>query len=177
MKRFLSIALCCLFLSFFANNGQAQNKIGYISLQELITAMPEYKQAEKELAEFGNALNELAIDYRSEYNTKDSIFKADSTSWSKAMRDVKRQELRDLGIKVINFQQEANQKMEQKEQELLVPIQQKAVTTTQTVAKENGYAYVLSKESLISFPASDDLLPLVAKKMGIKLETAAPTGK
>jgi outer membrane protein len=54
-----------------------------------------------------------------------------------------------------------------KEQELLAPIQQKAVQTSQAVAKENGYAYILPKEQLISFPAADDILPLVLKKLNI----------
>jgi len=47
------------------------------------------------------------------------------------------------------------------------------------VAKENGYAYVYTKEALLVAPTSDDLLPLVAKKLNLKLPTGvtqqAPT--
>lgn len=86
-----------------------------------------------------------------------------------------------LALKAFNFQNEANQLLQNRENELIAPIQQKAVSTTQAVAKENGYAYVLSKELLISFPNSDDMLPLVAKKLGLKIETSTaspkPTGK
>jgi outer membrane protein len=181
MKRLLPVVLFCLFLS--ATGLQAQNKIGYISLQELIPAMPEYKKAETELADYGKALNELLVQYRNEYDTKDSIFKADSAKWSKAVRDVKRQELNDLAMKVYTFQQDASKKLQQKENDLITPIQQKAVTTTQAVAKEYGYTYVLSKETLIAFPTADDMLPLVAKKLGLKIDTPTaaappkPTGK
>ncbi len=83
------------------------------------------------------------------------------------MREIKRKELNELYIKIVNFNQSAQQSMQKKEQELLEPIQQKAVQTTQAVAKENGYAYILSKEQLIAFPAADDILPLVAKNLAL----------
>jgi outer membrane protein len=80
--------------------------------------------------------------------------------------------LNELYVKWTNFvNQEAQQMMNQHEQELLAPIQEKAVTTSQAVAKENGYAYILPKEQLIAFPAADDILQLVFKKLNI---TPAP---
>ncbi len=42
---------------------------------------------------------------------------------------------------------------QQKQQELISPIQKKALDAVQAVAKENGYAYVLSKEGAAGFPA------------------------
>jgi outer membrane protein len=63
--------------------------------------------------------------------------------------------------------------MNQHEQELLAPIQDKAVSTSQAVAKENGYAYILPKEQLIAFPAADDILPLVFKKLNISKDAPA----
>ena len=171
MKRILPVVLCGLFLSIFTSGLQAQNKIGYISIQELIVAMPEYKKAEADLNDFGKALNEQFGDIQKDYNRKDSIYNVDSTKWTQAVRDVKRKELNELRIKVYTFQQEANQSLQKREQDLLTPIQQKAVATAQAVAKENGYAYILPKEQLIHFPQGDDIFPLVAKKLGLKLET------
>ncbi len=43
------------------------------------------------------------------------------------------------------------------------------------VAKANGYAYVLNKEALLVAPPGDDLLPLVAKKLNIKLPVNTAT--
>src|SRR5688572_19357757 len=126
MKRVLPLVMICLFVSAIGTGLQAQNKIGYISLQELIPAMPEYKKAETELADYGKALNELLIQYRNEFDAKDSIFKTDSLKWSKAVRDVKRGELNELALKVYNFQQDATKKLQQKENDLITPIQQKA---------------------------------------------------
>lgn len=184
MKRILPFVAVCLMIFAIGSDVQAQNKIGYISLQELIPAMPEYKKAETDLADYGKALNEQLNDYRKNFDIKDSIYKADSAKWTPAMREVKKRELNELAMKVYTFQQDAQQLLQKKENDLIVPIQQKAVQTTQAVAKENGYSYILSKEQLIHFPVSDDVLPLVAKKLGLNLDKPAaavappkPTGK
>jgi outer membrane protein len=160
-----------------STRAKAQVKIGYISLQELMVAMPEYKTAEKDMADYQQALVEQGADYQKAFMTKDSIFKADSSKWTQANKDVKRKEINELYLRWANFNQEAQKLIEKREQDLIAPIQQKAVETTRTVAKENGYSYVLSKEQLISFPATDDMFPLVAKKLNLKTETkpAAPS--
>jgi outer membrane protein len=175
--------MCCLFVSALHTGVQAQNKIGYISLQELIPNMPEYKEAETKLGEYGKALNQQLIEYRRSYETADSVYKMDSGKWNASVRELKKKDLNALALKAYNFQNEANQLLQNRENELITPIQQKAVNTTQAVAKENGYAYVLNKETLIAFPTADDMLPLVAKKLGLKIESPAaaappkPTGK
>ncbi|WP_127129690.1 OmpH family outer membrane protein [Pseudoflavitalea rhizosphaerae] len=176
MKRLFSCLLVTMVLMSVGTGSQAQTRIGYISLQELIVAMPEYKKANGDMQEHQKALQEQANDYQLEFQRKDSIFNVDSTKWTTAMREVKRKELNELYIRIVNFNQTAQQSMQKREQELLAPIQQKAVQTTQAVAKENGYAYILSKEQLIAFPAADDILPLVAKKLGLNLSAAPPSG-
>ena len=41
-----------------------------------------------------------------------------------------------------------------------------------TVAKENGYSYIIDASALIVSPPGDDILPLVKKKLGIINKTA-----
>lgn len=169
------VAVLIIIGIIIANNLQAQNKIGYISLQELITAMPEYKTASTQLQDYQKALIQQGNDHQLEFLRQDSIFKADSSKWNSSMKDIKRKGLNELYIKWTNFvNEEAQQMLNRREQELLAPIQQKAVTTSQAVAKENGYAYILPKEQLIAFPTADDILPLVFKKLSIA--PAAATG-
>jgi len=177
MKRQFVALFSIVALAAAGNQANAQNKIGYISLQELVAAMPEYKTAANDLQDYQKALEQQGNDYQLEFFRGDSTFKADSLKWSPSMKDVKRKELNELYLKWNTFMnQDAQQMLNKREQELLAPIQQKAVTTSQTVAKENGYAYILPKEQLISFPAADDILPLVLKKLNIAPPpaTAAP---
>jgi outer membrane protein len=171
MKRqFVAIVLIFtvgLLANAFQSN--AQNKIGYISLQELISAMPEYKTAGADMQEYQKALVQQGNDLQEEFIAKSNVAKsADTIKWTAAMKEIKRKELNELYLKWTNFvNQEAQQLLNKHEQDLLAPIQEKAVQTSQAVAKENGYAYILPKEQLIAFPSADDILPLVFKKLNI----------
>ena len=171
MKRQFVAVILIFTIGLLANAFQAnaQNKIGYISLQDLIAAMPEYKKAAADMEEYKKALVQQGNDYQQQFVEKQKVATGpDTLKWTSAQKDVKRKELNDLYLKWTNFvNQEAQQMMNQHEQELLAPIQEKAVTTSQAVAKENGYAYILPKEQLIAFPAADDILPLVFKKLNI----------
>jgi outer membrane protein len=104
-----------------------------------------------------------------EYMEKDSLLQSkDTLKYTKAQLELKKREISDMVIKLQGWNQQAQQLYQQKQQELIQPIQKKAVEAVQAVAKENGYAYVLTKEALLSSPPADDLLPLVKKKLGIK---------
>jgi len=81
--------------------------------------------------------------------------------------EIKRKSLVEMYQKLSNYQQQAGQLYQQKRDELIGPIQKKAVDATQTVAKENGYTYVFLKDALLVSPPAEDLLPLVKKKLGI----------
>lgn len=169
------VTLLMVLVSFcFFFTAKAQNKIGHISIQELVNYMPEYKKALQDLDDYEKALVAQGQEYQADYARQDSIFRTDSTGWNAAVKEVKRRELNSIYLKMINFNQEAQKLMESKEQDILRPIQKKAVETTQQVAKENGYGYVLGKEQLIAMPSSDDILPLVLKKLGLS-QTPAET--
>jgi outer membrane protein len=170
----ISLFALAVVLLMSSQKAQSQVKIGYISLQELIVAMPEYKKANEDMTDYQKALQQQSVEYQQEVARLDSVFKADSTKWTAAVKQVKRRQINEAYLKAANFGQEAERMMQTREQELLGPIQQKAVQTTQAVAKENGYTYILSKEQLISFPTADDVLPLVAKKLNISLTPPAP---
>ena len=154
----------------FANsNVNAQTKIGYISLAEFMPGMPEYKNAETSLADYRNALAQNFEDMKRELNEQDSLLNSkDTAKYTKAQLELKRKTFGELYLKVQGYQQQAGEQLQQKQQELYAPVQKKAVDAIQTVAKENGYGYVLAKESLYAYPIADDLLPLVKKKLGIK---------
>lgn len=56
---------------------------------------------------------------------------------------------------------------------MLQPIYMKAMNALNAVAKEGGYTYVYNQEALLVAPPADNLLPLVAKKLNIKLPANA----
>ena len=169
MKKIVTIVVVVMGLVLAGISTKAQSKIGYISLQELIPAMPEYRKADTSLNDYQNALAQNFEDMKKEYVQKDSLLNSkDTLKYSKSQLELKKREISEMLIKLQGWQQQAQQLYQQKQQELIQPIQKKAIDAVQTVAKENGYAFVLTKEALLTSPPADDLLPLVKKKLGIK---------
>ena len=147
----------------------AQNKMGYISVQELVQAMPEYRKADTTLAEYQNALNQQYAERVQDFNLRDSLLSSkDTTKYTRAQLEVKRNDLAKTYVELQQWNQRAQQMYQAKEEETMKPILDKARKAIQDVAKENGYAYVLPKEQLLVSPPGDDILALVKKKLNLR---------
>ena len=169
MKKILTIVVVVMGLMMAGTSVKAQVKIAYISMQGLIPSMPEFKKVDTALNDYQNALGQNFEDMKKEYMEKDSLLNSkDTLKYTKAQLELKKREISDMLIKLQGWQQQAQQMYQQKQQELITPVQKKAMEAVQAVAKENGYTYVLNKEVLLTSPPADDLLPLVKKKLGIK---------
>ena len=169
MKKIVAIVFVATTLTLAGNKLQAQTKFGYISLSELITSMPEYKKADSSMQDYQSALNQNFEDMKREFNEKDSLLSSkDTVKYTRAQIEIKRKQLGELYLKLQGYQQQAGQLYQQKQQDLMAPIQRKAAEIVQTVAKENGFTYVFLKDALLVSPPADDLLPTVKKKLGLK---------
>lgn len=170
MKKIVTVLAVVMGLVMTGNSVKAQaTKIGTISLAELIPNMPEYKKADTAMNDFNSALQQNYDDMVKEYQEQSQLLSGkDTAKFTPAQLELKRKSVGDLLQKLQGWQQTAQQMQQQKNQELLAPIQKKALEAIQTVAKENGYTYVISKDQLLVSPPADDILPLVKKKLGIK---------
>jgi outer membrane protein len=175
MKKFLSVTLFALGLAV-AGEVKAQSKIGYISSQELVGIMPETRKADSTLQDLRNALIQSATDKSNAFYAALDKFNKDSATLSSAVKTVKKNELTKLGQDLSGEEERIQQQLQQRQQELLGPINKKAYEAVQSVAKENGYGYVFEKEALLVAPPGDDILPLVAKKLNIKIPTGNTPG-
>jgi outer membrane protein len=157
-------------------SASAQTKIGYINTEELIGVMPEADKANTDLQEYQGYLEQQYKDMMKELDEKGKQFDTDSSKLSASMKEIKRDELVKLYEKAQNWNQQAQQMYQQKAQEKVTPIRAKAQEAIKTVAKENGYAYILDINAVIVGPPGDDIIGLVKKKLGIK-DQPAPTPK
>ncbi len=173
MKQLFLVA--AMTLSIFG--ASAQNKIGYISTDELIGVMPEAQKADAELKEYQTSLAQQGQDMMKELNDKDSLFVRDSAKLSPSMKEIKRNELVALYQRAQNWNQQAQEMYQQEAQKKIAPLRTKALDAIRAVAKESGYAYILDINSVIVGPPGDDVLALVKKKLGIKDAPAAPAKK
>ena len=165
MKRVLFVGMMILGL-MAAGQVSAQNKMAYVSIDEVVQLMPEYKKAMGEMAQFDSALQINYAETVKELNRQDSMYKSDSAKWSNAIRTANREKMKKLLVDLQGFEQTYQQQMQQRQEELMTPVAQKATALINDVAKTNGYTYVFRKEALLVQPEADDMLPLVKKKLG-----------
>lgn len=172
MNKLKLIAIAAIiFLTAATSNAQ---KTGYISIDNVVRLMPEVGKIDSLLQKFQtDSLNPQYVYLIQEYNRKDSLVNGkDSAKTPAAQRPIIRQEMEGLAYQIQNWQTIVRNAMEGKQSEILEPIYRKAINALNTVAKENGYSYVYSQEALLVAPPADDLLPLVAKKLNLKLPAA-----
>jgi outer membrane protein len=177
MKQFLTILLISAGIFGFSTTTNAQ-KIGYISADEIIQLMPEAATVQQQLDQYQQSLYQNAQDKQNAFNESLQKFIKDSSTMSPSLKEVKRGDLQKQSQELAGEQQKIQNDFEQKRQELSVPIQKKLQAAIEEVAKENGYTYVMPREALIVMPTTNDLGPLVIKKLGRKQpSTTVPAKK
>jgi outer membrane protein len=86
-----------------------------------------------------------------------------------AIREAKVQELADAETRIQKFETNAQNELMKLEEQLSVPILEKAQATISEVADSKGYTYVFDNSTgvLLHYPDGDDITPLVKAKLGI----------
>ena len=146
----------------------AQTKIGYIDAETILYLMPEAAKIDSLVQLYqrdtvGKEFNSLMATYQ----FKDSVYRDSSGKVPASVREQTGKELAQLTQTLQNWQQIAQEATQNKQSQLLAPVMRKIQDAIQAVAKEKGYAYVLSRESIIVAPDADNMLPAVAKKLNV----------
>ncbi len=169
MKKTL-IALFVAMVSLCGTSmAQKTIKLGHINSSDLMQIMPGREEAQatlqKDVDELQATLKNMQNELEQKYN--DYVGKKDQLS--DLIRQTKERELQDMGNRIQEFQETAEKKLQDRQQEVLKPIIDRARKAIEEVAKENGYTYIFdtSVGALLYQQDSDDILPLVKKKIGI----------
>lgn len=172
MKKVLSLVAASFILALIGNNATAQNKFGHARLEDVVAIMPDIKKADSLLQKFRkDSLDNALPFYLSEYKRKDSIAKSPATP--SAIKQQVQQEAAQYMQIIQNWEAYSQNEFQRKQAEILNPYFSKAFQLINEVAKENGYTWVFKQDALLVAPQTDDLLPLIAKKMGVKLPAGA----
>ena len=148
-------------------------KSGYISVDNVVSLMPDLRHIDTLMQKYqADSINTEFASLVADYNYRDSLLSSkDTLKMPATVREQHRQALQQISYQVQNWQQIAQQAFQSKQQELLQPVYRKVIEAVNAVAKENGYAYVYTQDALIVAPPADNLLPLVAKRLNLKIPT------
>ncbi len=163
--------LCGLFLGLTTLAGaQGTLKFGHINSTQLLSVMPETKNADSLLQKFGASLENQMKTMSAEYQSKVSDFKAKEASMAEPIHDAKMKEISDLEQRIQDFQESAQSSMQKKKEELYNPVIKKVEDAIKAVAKEKAYSYIFdtSVGAVLYAQDSDDIMPLVKTKLGMK---------
>jgi outer membrane protein len=142
-------------------------KIAHLSLDSLISLMPETKIAKETAQNYLKGIDAESISMQSELEAKYQKYLQDQATMSDLVRKTKEDELNQLQRRIEEFKQQAQQDYQRKTAELTAPIMDKAKKGIEAVAKEGGYKYILdtSAGSVLYSEPSDDVLMAVKKKL------------
>jgi outer membrane protein len=145
----------------------SQNKFGYIDSQELLMLMPERKNAESEVQNFAKGLESQLAAMTAEYQESVQDYQSNESSFTDLIKQDKIAEITGLEQRIQAFQQNAQQSLQKKEQELLEPILSKARSAIEEVAFEGNFTYIFDKSvgSILYAKESENVLSLVKKKL------------
>ena len=156
-------------------------KIGYTSVEYVLSQMPESKQIESQLKDYSTQLKNQLDTKMTEYRTKGEAYQKGAATMPDPVRADKEKELQNLQQSIQEFQQNAEASLQQKQQALLKPALDKLQKNIDAVAEENGFTYILNSDGaspvLLHGPKEGDVSDLILKKMGITPGAAQPAAK
>ncbi len=170
MKQIITLAILASAMIWNPAMAQKSNKFGHINSAELLGLMPERKAAAAKMDSITKDVEKQLQEMMTEYRAKQEKYSSEAPKLSELIKKDKEEELTSLGTRIQNFQQQAQQSLEQQEQALIEPIVNKAKKAIEQVAKENGYTYIFdtSAGSLLFWEEGDNVLASVKKKLNLQ---------
>ena len=175
MRKVTFIALC-VFAAVFTASAQTAPKFGHINMQEIIFLMDETDSARAELDKFSADMQATYSAMVEELRTKYATYEQMSANWTPSVLSTKQQEIQDLESRLQQYQQNAQMDMNNLQNQLMAPIQQKATEALNKVAKANGLVCVFEETVTPYIDAAQcmDLTDQVRTELGISPDKTLP---
>jgi len=164
-----TVLLLALMVAATTAWSQSNLKIGYIDSQALIELMPEKDTVESQLIAYQRSLEDQIGAMYLEYQNKVADYTNNMDGMSTIIKQTKEREIADLETRITEFQASAEQDFARKQQELYDPLVNKAKDAINSVAKANGFTYILdiSMGVVLFYEGGEDILPLVRANLGL----------
>ncbi len=164
MKKLIILLFLILPLGAFAQ----EVKIAFVNTQEVFMAMPEVSAMESKLADLNEKYRVELKQMEDEYTNKYSAYVSQQDSLTENIKLRRMSEINDIRERMENFVQVAQQDVQKKQQELIMPIQQKLQDAIKAVGNEKGYTYIFDPNAILfQGTGSIDATPFVKAKLGL----------
>ncbi|MBR3413820.1 MAG: OmpH family outer membrane protein [Bacteroidales bacterium] len=170
MKKGFIVVLVALLALGGSATAQKTVKLGHINSNDLMQIMPGRDTAMALLQKEVEDLQAEMEAMKKEYETRVNDYLAKKDQLSELIRKTKESDIQAMGARIEEFQANAQKLLEERQEALLKPIVDRAKAAIEEVGKENGYTYIFDAGvgAVLYSQDSDDIMPLVKKKLGLK---------
>lgn len=161
-----------LFLCVLGTLQMSAQKFGHLNFGNLVAAMPETKTSDTQLETYQNQLVSKGEEMVKAFQKKYEKFVSDVKSGALAPKD---QQATQLALQneqqsILQYENEVIQKVQEKRQELLKPIIEKAQKAIDEYARDNGYTMIFDTSvfnAVLFVEDGDDLMDEIKAKLGL----------
>lgn len=163
MKRFLLLVVACLALTTV----QAQDsilvlKIGFLSYDRALKAMPEYTLEQRKMADLRAEYDKELKRVEDEFNRKYEEFLDGQKDFPKTILYKRQTELKELMERNVAFKANSRRELAEAEKASMAPLRQSLNDLLAEIAKEHGLALILNTDA--------DACPYIAPNMGVDIQ-------
>lgn len=165
IKKILLVVAVAIALPVVAN----AQKFGVVNADEIITALPDFKQMQEQITEASKSYEEEFKKLQDEFNKKYSEFQGLAADTPDSIKERRMTELQELDQKIQQFRNTAEQDLQRQQQTLMAPIEQKLMEAINAVGSEGGYTFIF-QDGMAAFTGKDvvNVTNDVKTKLGIK---------
>jgi outer membrane protein len=167
MKRILIIMLAL----GLAINLNAQNvKIGYTNADYVLSLMPESKEVQSQIQAYEKQFSNTIQQKVQTFQQKVAEYQQNAPTMTDQVRTDKEMELQAEQQSLQKFQQDAEQSIMRKQQELYEPLYEKIQNAIDKVAEENGFTHIVRAEAMLYIADEDNgnISDMVLRKLGVE---------
>lgn len=165
LSKFIALTL----VLFTALTVQAQQKFGHVNTQEIFYAMPEVKTVQQQLETKSKEYEKQLMTMYTQYENLVKEIQEKGKSMMQAVLEAKYDEVQQLEDRITKLEKKAQDELQAYEAKLLEPVEKKAFSAIDEVAKANDIDYVIDSSLgvFLIVPDADDLTAKVKTKLGI----------
>jgi len=147
----------------------AQDKIAYLNTQEVFSQLPELGEVESKFATKQEEIRKNLAAMEAEYQAKLDAFSKDSTTVTESILMDRQKQLQQIQERYETYAQNSSKELQEYQQQLLAPLQQKMQRAIQKVGETKGYTYVVEAGVLLFVaPTATNIADDVKTELGIK---------
>jgi len=165
-RNVISVAFFVVMGVFGSEAVFAQLKLGYIDSQKIVMTYTPAVEAQKKWEGERNSIAQELQKMVEELRASQASLEQQSLLLSEAKKREKTQELQEMDRRIQEFQQEKDQELLNRREELLKPVYEEINAAIQKIKERDGYDLIFDATALLEAKEQYDLTDIVLKELG-----------